>query len=315
MGFKLSSQFIKLTAERLGFSACGASPAGEVEGKYARSIKDNIVSGRIAGMKYLANNLEMRLDPRKLVEGTKSIISVALNYYPSEKMDPREYTIAYYAYGKDYHIVMKQRLYELFRLLKDEAAFGGAELSGRAFCDSAPACEKYWAWKAGIGFIGKNTLLIIPGKGSYFFLGELFINLEVDSYDSPVDDGCGDCDKCLRACPCGAISTPYVLDARKCLSYLTIENRGDLPNEAAAKMRNCIYGCDRCQRACPYNENASPTDVPEFKPAPQLLAMKRSDWEHLSEEEYCSLFRGSAVRRAKYSGLMRNIKSVENQRK
>jgi epoxyqueuosine reductase len=170
--------------------------------------------------------------------------------------------------------------------------------------------ERYWAYRAGIGFPGKNTLLVIPGAGSYFFLGELFLNLEADAYDEPIGNRCGSCTRCLDACPTHALYEPYRMDARRCLSYLTIENRGSIPPEAAKAMETCIYGCDRCQRACPYNKAAKPTDVDDFRPDARLLGMTPDDWKNLTEEQYCELFRASAVKRAKYSGLMRNIRAV-----
>lgn len=313
----LSSEFIKNQARRLGFSACGVCRAGKMDDEYFESIRKYIAEGRNGTMDYLARNMDLRQNPQKLVEGTKSIISVALNYYPQQKMDSGEYTLSYYAYGKDYHTVVKQRLFELFRLLKDEAAKGGEELSGRAFCDTAPVSERYWAWRAGVGFIGKNTLLIIPHKGSFFFLGEIFINLEADKYDEPLRNFCGSCSRCMDACPGKALYEPYHLDARKCLSYLTIENRGALPEGTEKQMEHCIYGCDRCQSACPHNRFASPTEVAEFAPDERLMSMTREQWNTLSEEEYCALFKESAVKRAKYSGLMRNINAVkgENQNK
>ncbi len=305
----LSSEFIKKTAADLGFSACGICRAEKMDKSYSDYVRSFVAEGRNGEMDYLARNMDMRLDPAKLVEGTKSIISVALNYYPAKKMDTGEYTFSYYAYGKDYHTVVKQRLFELFRAIRENCVEEVVE--GRAFCDTAPVSERYWAWRAGVGFIGKNTLLIIPHKGSFFFLGELFINAEVDKYDEPLANYCGNCTKCMDACPGKALYEPYYIDARKCLSYLTIENKGELPAGTETKMENCIYGCDRCQSACPHNRFATPTDVSEFAPTEKLLEMKRDEWNTLTEEEYRELFRGSAVKRAKYSGLMRNINAVK----
>lgn len=210
---------------------------------------------------------------------------------------------------------MKHRLFELFRLISEDAAKAGIDLGGRAFCDTAPVSERYWAWRAGLGFIGKNTLLIIPHKGSYFFLGELFLTSPYDSYDSPLGNKCGRCTRCMDACPGGALYAPFRMDARRCLSYLTIENRDALPPGTAAEMDHCIYGCDRCQMACPHNRFAVPTTIPELQPRPALLAMTRDDWRHLTYEQYLELFRHSAVKRAKYEGLMRNIRAVEERDK
>lgn len=310
----LSADYIKKSAADLGFSACGVCKAEKMDDNYFESIKKYISEGRNGTMDYLARNLDLRYDPQKLVEGTKTIVSVALNYYPAQKMNPGEYTLSYYAYGKDYHVVVKQRLFELFRLLKEKLSANGFNLEGRAFCDTAPVSERYWAWRAGVGFIGKNTLLIIPHKGSFFFLGELFLNVEADHYDEPLRNFCGNCTKCIDACPGGAIYEPYALDARRCLSYLTIENRGELPAGTENKMEMCIYGCDRCQSACPHNRFATPTEIKEFSPPEKLLKMTKDDWNSLTEQEYCDLFKGSAVKRAKYSGLMRNINAVKGEK-
>lgn len=311
----LSAEFIKSSAYSLGFSACGICRAEKMDNEYLESIRKYIAEGRNGTMDYLARNMDLRSDPQKLVEGTKSIISVALNYYPERKMNSGGYTLSYYAYGKDYHVVVKQRLFELFRILKEKMQEQNSGLEGRAFCDTAPVSERYWAWRAGVGFIGKNTLLIIPRKGSFFFLGELFVNVETDCYDEPLANHCGSCSKCMDACPGGAIYEPYRMDARKCLSYLTIENCGELPEGTENKMETCIYGCDRCQSACPHNRFSRPTDVEEFAPPEKLLGMTKEDWNALTEEEYCLLFKGSAVKRAKYSGLMRNIKAVSGGKK
>ncbi len=308
----LSSELIKKAAEELGFSACGICRAEKMEKSYSYYVRKFIDEGRNGEMEYLARNIDMRLDPAKLVEGTKSIISVALNYYPARKMNGEGYTFSYYAYGKDYHAVVKEKLFELLRRIRK---YGGDKISGRAFCDTAPVSERYWAWRAGVGFIGKNTLLIIPRKGSFFFLGELFINAEFDKYDEPLQNMCGNCTKCIDVCPGKALYKPYHIDARKCISYLTIEKKGELPPGTAGKMENCIYGCDRCQSVCPHNRFSTPTNVGEFAPNEKLLDMKRDEWNSLTEEEYRELFRGSAVKRAKYSGLMRNINAVNGKEK
>lgn len=311
----LSSQSVKSLAADLGFAACGLSPAAPVERQVAELMDRYVAEGRNADMDYLARNREMRFDPARLVPGTQTVVSVALNYYPGEKMNENGYTFSYYAYGKDYHTVVKQRLFELYRRISESLEPDGTPLSGRAFCDTAPVPERYWAYRCGIGFIGKNTLLVIPGAGSYFFLGELFLNLKADRYDEPMKSRCGNCTRCLDACPMHALYEPYHMDARRCLSYLTIENRGEIPAEAAEAMSSCIYGCDRCQRACPHNNFARPTDIDDFLPDRKLLDMTPDDWENLTEQQYCELFRGSAVKRAKYSGLMRNIRAVNKERK
>lgn len=303
---------MKQAAASLGFSACGISRAERVSDSARQFMERYIAEGRNAEMHYLERNADMRFDPRLLVEGTRSIVSVALNYYPRHKMDAGKYTFSYYAYGQDYHVVVRSRLLELFRRLAARSEAEGGKLSGRAFCDTAPVAERYWAWRAGLGFIGKNSLIIIPRKGSFFFLGELFLSDEADAYDQPIENMCGACRKCMDACPGGAISEPFSVDARRCLSYLTIENRGALPEGTSSKMDNCIYGCDRCQSACPHNRFAEPTGIPELQPKPELMNMTPADWQRLTPEQYCKLFRDSAVKRAKYSGLMRNINAVKS---
>lgn len=307
----LSAEFVKSTAIELGFSACGVCRAAEVDNSSFEEMQRYVSEGRNADMHYLERNLDLRRDPRLLTEGTKSIVSVALNYYPRQKMESSQYTLSYYAYGKDYHDVVKKRLEILLERISEHFATAGERVGGRAFCDTAPVLERYWAWQAGIGFIGKNTLLTIPHKGSFFFLGELFLDCEFDFYDEPLRNKCGACTRCIDACPAGALYEPFRLDARRCLSYLTIENRNELPEGTAAKMQECIYGCDRCQNVCPHNSFASATSVEEFTPSEKLLNMKRDGWHSLTQEQYSELFKGSAVKRAKYSGLMRNIAAAE----
>ena len=257
-------------------------------------------------MAYMQNYEDKRLDPRLLVEGARTVISVALNYYPETKLPENEYQIAWYAYGKDYHDVMKAKLKTLLEFIQNNYSAGG-----RAFCDTAPVLERYWAWLAGLGWIGKNTQLIIPQAGSCFFLGELIIDFPADRYDSPQENRCGSCTRCLNACPTKALEAPFRLNSAKCLSYLTIEYRGELPPDTGQKMGKMIYGCDECQRACPWNRFATPSRTIEFSPSASLLTMRKEDWHRLSEEQYRTLFKGSAVKRAKYQGLMRNIRSAK----
>lgn len=289
-------------------------------------------------MAYMQNYEDKRLDPRLLVEGARTVISVALNYYPATRLPENEYQIAWYAYGKDYHDVMKAKLNALQEFIQknlyenhqsplpsigDNPQVSGSpigrdpksscnSINSRVFCDTAPILERYWAWRAGLGWIGKNTQLLIPHAGSCFFLGELILNAEADSYDSPLKSRCGSCTRCLDACPTKAIEAPFRLNAERCLSYLTIEHRGGLPPHIEPKMGKKIYGCDECQRACPWNRFATPTQITEFLPSPTLLGMQRKDWHCLTEEQYKTLFKGSAVKRAKYAGLMRNIKSAKD---
>lgn len=307
----LSAEYVRECARELGFSACGICRAGKISDSCADRLREYVGEGRNADMLYLARNMELRTDARLLVPGTKSIVSVALNYYPRRKMSDGGLTLSYHAYGRDYHDVMKSRLRALLSRIAENSAARGTPLSGRAFCDTAPVAEKYWAWKAGIGFIGRNSLLVIPGKGSYFFLGELFLDDEADCYSEPLRPLCGNCRKCLEACPGRAITDNHGFDSRRCVSYLTVENRGALPCGAGKRMGGSIYGCDVCQKVCPHNNGASPTEVAEFAPAEKLLAMERDDWRRLTEREYIKLFGKSSVRRAGYHGLMRNIEAVD----
>lgn len=319
----LSSEQIKAEALRLGFSACGLAPAEAVDETVASAFRQWLADGCQAEMAYMQNYEDKRLDPRLLVEGARTVISVALNYYPATKIPEGEYQIAWYAYGKDYHDVMKVKLKELFEFIQKEASSSEVETSskteitspsvqGRIFCDTAPILERYWAWRSGLGWIGKNTQLIIPRSGSFFFLGEIIIDLESDSYDSPQRNQCGSCTRCLDACPTKALEGPFRLNSERCLSYLTIEYRGDLKPETGKKMGNKIYGCDECLKACPWNRFATPCRTAEFQPSASLLSMRKDDWHSLSEEQYKNIFKGSAVKRAKYNGLIRNIQTIHS---
>lgn len=290
----ICSQTIKSEAQRLGFLRCGIAQAMPVDDAVAEHYRRWIEEGRQAGMQYLENHIEKRMDPRQLVEGVRSIVSVAMNYYPSQTAPG----IAWYAQGKDYHDLMKDRLCQLMQ------AIGG---HGRCFVDTAPVLERYWAWRCGIGWIGRHSQIVAPGIGSAFFLGELFIEEEVDEYDTPIENHCGNCHKCIEACLTGAIAETF--DSRKCLSYLTIENRGPLPDWAGEKMGDVFYGCDRCMKACPHL-HVLPTRETAMQPNEELLAMTQDDWRELTVEQYQRLFKGSAVKRAKFEGLTRNISAI-----
>lgn len=301
------SEEIKQQALALGFDACGicrADDSGE-EARYLAWIGENCHGG----MDYLARNIDKRLDPRKLVDGARSIISVALNYYPPVKLPGKVPQFAYYAYGRDYHEVMREKLGSLYDWIKERSP----EVKGRYFSDSAPVLERFWAAQAGLGFIGKNTLLIIPGKGSYFFLGELIVNLELD-YDSPVSENCGDCRRCLNSCPTGAIEKPYRLNANKCISYQTIENRGEISPDIVPNLRNNVFGCDICQKVCPWNRDATPHATPELMPSEDFLSLDLDKLTEMDEEGFRDIFRHSAVRRAKFSGLKRNVAAISKTR-
>lgn len=302
-----SAAEIKEKAKKTGFDACGIAQVATADSEalfFDRWLKE----GNHAGMAYMENHREIRLNPAGLVEGAKTVISVALNYYPEQKLPPEAPHIAYYAYGKDYHFVIKEMLNELWSAVTGQTDTGTA----RFFTDSAPILERYWAWKAGLGWIGKNTNLIIPEKGSFFFLGEIVTSLEADHYDMPQKDRCGSCSRCLEACPTEALEGPRHLNARKCLSYLTIENRGEIPAEQAACLGNRLYGCDTCQEVCPWNRFARPTRIEAFRPAPALFSLRKEDLKGFSREEYNRIFAKSAVKRAKYEGLIRNIHNLKD---
>lgn len=302
------SERIKAEALALGFFACGIAKAAPVDDDTARGLRRWLGSGGHAGMAYMANHTDKRLDPRLLMPGLKSIVCVALNYTPRERIPEGEYQLAAYAYGNDYHDVVKGKLHLLAaavaRITGHDAADG--ELAYRAFCDSAPVLERYWAVQAGLGWTGRNHQLIIPRAGSMFFLGELFLDIEL-AYDAPMPSRCGRCHACIDACPTRALRSDGSFCSGRCLSYQTIENRGPLSPEAAAAMRGTIYGCDRCQQVCPWNRFATPTTEPQLMPKPELLGMTKESWLSLTVDDYRRLFKGSAVKRAKYEGLVRNI--------
>lgn len=324
MNTLLSSEQIKAEAARLGFSACGLAPAEAVNEATVTSFRQWLSDGCQAEMTYMQNYEDKRLDPRLLVEGARTVISVALNYYPEIKLPEEEYQIAWYAYGKDYHDVMKVKLNALLEFIKEKcnscstspeidlvaAPTSPLPVSGRVFCDTAPILERYWAWRAGLGWIGKNTQLIIPHAGSCFFLGEVIINIAADNYDIPQKNRCGSCTRCMNVCPTKALEAPFRLNSERCLSYLTIEYRGDLSRNIGQQMDKKIYGCDECQRVCPWNRYSTPCQTEEFRLSDSLLKMKKSDWHNLTEEQYKTLFKGSAVKRVKYQGLIRNIRSI-----
>ena len=301
--------YIKSEALRLGFDVCGIARAGKVSETVRSAFHEWLAKGKQADMAYMANYTDKRLDPRLLLENARSIVSVALNYYPRVPLKKEQYQFAWYAYCKDYHDIMKSKLNTLLANIRQQIP----EANGRVFCDTAPLLERYWAWQAGLGWIGKNTQLLIPQAGSTFFLGEILLDIELE-YDTPRPSRCGNCTRCLEACPTQALEAPYRLNAAHCLSYLTIENRGDIPEEAARKMGNCVYGCDRCQQACPWNRFARPTQEPELSPSEAFLRMTPEEWDTLSIEQYRELFKGSAVKRAKYEGLMRNIGKIRKEK-
>ena len=324
------SHDIKAEALRLGFFTCGIARADAVDESTARSFREWLAKGNHAEMHYMENHLDKRLDPRLLMDNLKSIVCVALNYAPQQRIPDSEYQIAAYAYGMDYHDVMKERLRilsEEFRVKSEEFATAsgneeaGAEANSSLFTlhsslklcvDTVPVLERYWAQQAGLGFVGRNHQLIIPQAGSMFFLGEIVTTALSDHYDAPMENRCGTCRRCIDACPTGALvlDACSMFDSKRCLSYQTIENREAIDEAVKPKLGLSIYGCDRCQQVCPWNRFAQPTAIAEFQPSEALLQMKRADWQKLSVDRYRQLFKGSAVKRAKYEGLMRNIRAV-----
>lgn len=301
------AQMIRAEALRLGFSACGFAKAEPVSDEMAQTVDHWVEQGYHAGMGYMERNRHLRLDPTQLVPGCRTLIVTALNYYPKQTLPKEDYQIAYYAYGKDYHRVVKDKLHQLSAYIKGLVP----EVQGRAFCDTAPLLERYWAMKAGLGFIGQNRTLIIPGKGSYCFLGVLAVDLELQESHHDMPTSCGNCKRCLIACPTGAL-TKEGIDCRRCLSYLTIEHRGEIPDEMGEKIGNRIYGCDTCQRVCPHNRYAEPTAEAAFDMPADVAALSRDDWHQLTPERYRDLFKQSAIERAGYDGLMRNIEAVRS---
>lgn len=304
------SSLIKHKALDLGFDACGIAPVASADTE-AAYFDRWIAEGCHAGMKYMENYREIRLDPAGLLEGARSVISVALNYYPMAKQPADAPRISYYAYGKDYHLVVKDKLRQLWQYIAEELLPDNSP-AARLFTDSAPILERYWAWKAGLGWIGRNTNLIIPGKGSFFFLGEIVTTLEADSYDLPQRNRCGNCHRCLDACPTGALHQSRKLDARRCLSYLTIEHKGDIPPELAARLADRLYGCDTCQTVCPWNRFARPTSETDFAPSSAFLSLRKEDLQDFSRDDYNRIFARSAVKRAKYEGLIRTINNKKD---
>jgi len=255
-------------------------------------------------MGYMANHFEKRVNPRKLVDDAKSVISVLLNYFPEKaQTNSASPVISKYAYGEDYHFVMKPMLKELLKYINNEIE----GVSGRVFVDSAPVLERKWASKSGLGWIGKNSMLISKEHGSFVFLGELIIDLELEYDELSSKDYCGTCTRCLDACPTGAIVKPYLVDGSKCISYFTIEKTGGIPLEMKGKFQNRVFGCDICQDVCPWNSKVKPLKLHAFEPKSDFLEKSPLDWHALSESEFQTLFRKSAIQRTKYSGFKRNL--------
>lgn len=298
-------QYIKTEAKRLGFLSCGISKADFLEEEAPRLEKwlNNNMHGE---MSYMANHFDKRLDPRKLVEGSKSVISLLLNYFPEKTQREDSYKISKYAYGQDYHHIIKDKLRQLQEFITEEIG----EVHGRAFVDSAPVLDKAWAAKSGLGWVGKNSNLLTQQVGSFYFIAELIVDIDLE-YDHAVADHCGTCTACLDACPTQAIVEPYVVDGSKCISYFTIELKNELPNEMKESFDDWMFGCDVCQDVCPWNRFSKPHNEPLFNPHPELLSMTKKDWEEITVDVFQKVFKKSAVKRTKYGGLTRNIEFLK----
>ncbi|MEM9823424.1 MAG: tRNA epoxyqueuosine(34) reductase QueG [Bacteroidota bacterium] len=302
------TQLIRDEAYRLGFEFIGMAKAEKMD-EEARRLETWLNQGMHGKMGYMENHFEKRIDPRKLVDGAKSVITLLYNYHTTNQAaDSTAPRLSKYAYGKDYHWVIKDKLKSLLAFMQEEIG----EVNGRCFVDSAPVLERDWAKRSGTGWVGKNTMLIHPKQGSYFFLAELIIDLPL-IYDGPIKDYCGRCTRCIDACPTEAISPEgYVVDGSKCISYFTIELKEAIPEDYRGKFSNWMFGCDICQEVCPWNRFAKPHQEPEFEPHPDLLQMTKSDWEEITEEVFRTLFRKSAVKRTKFKGLKRNIEFLKS---
>lgn len=305
------THLIKEKAKALGFLSCGISKADFLEEEAPR-LENWLNKGYHGKLGYMENHFDKRLDPRLLVEGARSVISLAYNYYtPEQQKDPQAPKISKYAYGKDYHFVLKEKLKDLLQYMQSEI---GA-IHGRAFVDSAPVLDKAWAERAGLGWVGKHSLLISKDQGSYFFLAELIVDLDLVYDEAMATNHCGSCTRCIDACPTDALHGSGLVEAQKCISYLTIELKEDIPEEFAGKMENWMFGCDICQQVCPWNRFAIPHQEPAFKPHPDLLQMDKRQWHDITEETFQEIFRKSPVKRTKYTGLMRNLRFLEKQAK
>jgi len=295
------TKLIKAEAERLGFMSCGVSKAEFLEEEAPR-LEQWLNENRNGEMRYMENHFDKRLNPALLVDGAKSVVSLLLNYYPQEVQQEDSYKLSKYAYGRDYHFVIKDKLKDLLRYIQEEIG----EVGGRTFVDSAPVLDKAWAAKSGLGWIGKNSNLLSKKTGSFFFIAELIIDLELE-YDTPVTDHCGSCTACIDACPTDAIYEPYKVDGSKCISYYTIELKEQIPASEKGKFEDWMFGCDICQDVCPWNRFSKSHNEPLFNPHPDLLQLTKNDWEELTQETFGKIFQKSAVKRTKFAGLKRNI--------
>lgn len=281
--------------------SCGISKAAFLEQEAPR-LENWLNNQRNGQMSYMENNFDKRLNPTLLVDDAKSVISLLLNYYPSEFQNPDSFKISKYAYGEDYHYVIKEKLKELLFSIQENIG----EVSGRAFVDSAPVLDKAWAAKSGLGWIGKNSNLLTQKVGSFYFIAELIIDLDLE-YDYATTDHCGTCTACIDACPTEAIIAPYQVDGSKCISYFTIELKENIPDEMKGKFDDWAFGCDICQDVCPWNKFSKPHNEPLFNPKPELLSMSKKDWEEITEETFKVIAKNSPLKRTKFSGIKRNI--------
>jgi len=307
MTIESSSDRIKTKARELGFLDCGIS-----EARFLAEEKDRLLEWlrhEMHGeMAYMSNHLEKRLDPRLLVENARSVISVLLNYFPADKQtDPAAPVLSKYAFGTDYHFVMKEKLGKLLQFIQSEIA----PCEGRCFVDSAPVLDRAWAAQAGLGWIGKNTNLISTEHGSFFFIGELIVDLELSANTKIVHDHCGNCTRCIDVCPTQALVAPYILDARRCISYQTIENKGEIDPTLKGKFEDRVFGCDICQDVCPWNLKSESHQESAFYPEMKLMNLSKSEWDNMDKSLFNELFRHSAVKRTRFEGLKRNLKFLE----
>ena len=301
------SDFIKNKSIELGFISCGISKSAFLEneiGRFESWLKNNY-HGQ---MSYMERNFDKRMDTRKLVDGSKSVISLLFNYYPSKEINNNSFKISKYAYGKDYHFIIKDKLKTLLSSMRNEIG----EIDGRVFVDSAPIMEKAWAKKSGLGWIGKNTNLISKKTGSFFFIAEIIVDLELE-YDNEVTDHCGSCNACLDACPTDALYEPYKIDASKCISYFTIELKEQFPNDLKKDFNDWIFGCDICQDVCPWNKFSRPNEEPLLNPLKEINQYSKKDWLELTDEVFKVVFKGSPIERTKFNGLKRNIQYANEQ--
>jgi len=299
------SNFIKSEAKRLGFLSCGISKAGFLEEEAPR-LEKWLKNNRHGQMGYMENHFDKRLDPTLLVEDAKSVVSLLLNYYPTEIQTEESYKISKYAYGQDYHFVIKEKLKEFLYSIQENIG----DVSGRAFVDSAPVLDRAWAAKSGLGWIGKSGNLLTQKVGSFYFIAELIIDLDLE-YDHATTDHCGSCTACIDACPTQAIVAPHVVDGSKCISYYTIELKENIPVEMKGKFDEWMFGCDTCQDVCPWNRFSKPHSEPLFNPNPELLSFSKKDWIEITEETFRAVFKNSPIKRTKYDGLKRNVKFLE----